>query len=346
MPSEESVMFLESMKSMVRGRGMRVVYAEGKEERAIQAAALLRDEDLAKPILIGKTEEVEKLAKKLGIECKGIDIHDHTADKDLEKYIDAYHQIRKHKNITRKQAEEKVKRPHYFGALMVRLEHADGMVSGLNSETKPFLPAFEIIGLKEGFKRASSLFVLEWPERLLFFADCSVNIDPDAKILSEIAHATAATVAAFGYEPRVAFLSFSTRDSAKGESVDKVKEALRLTKEDCPHMIVDGEIQFDAALIPAVARKKAPGSVFEEKGANVFIFPDLNSGNIAYKISERLGRAIATGPILQGLKSPINDVSRGCSFEDLANAGVLTAALAIIQNEKGDECQVSEKDDH
>lgn len=339
-------MFLESMKSKVRGKGMRVVYAEGVEERAIRAAALLRDQDLAKPILIGKTDEVEKTAKELGIECGGIDIHDHTKDKELSQYIDAYHQIRKHKNITREQAEEKVKRQHYFGALMVRLGKADGMVSGLNSETKPFLPAFEIIGLKEGFKRASSLFVLEWPERLLFFADCSVNIDPDAKILSEIAHATAATVAAFGYEARVAFLSFSTRDSAKGESVDKVKEALRLVREECPQMIVDGEIQFDAALIPEVARKKAPGSVFEEKGANVFIFPDLNSGNIAYKISERLGRATATGPILQGLKSPINDVSRGCSFEDLANAGVLTAALAIIQNETGDECQVSDRDDH
>src|SRR5205823_3515150 len=126
---------------------------------------------------------------------------------------------------------------------------ADGMVSGLNSETKPFIPAFEIIGLKEGFRRASSLFVLEWPERLLFFADCSVNIDPDAKTLSDIAHATAQTVDSFGYEPRVAFLSFSTRDSAKGASVDKVKEALRLTKEACPDMIVDGEIQFDAALL-------------------------------------------------------------------------------------------------
>lgn len=341
-------MFLDSMKKKVRGQGMRVVYAEGNEERAIQAAAQLRDDDLAKPILIGKTEEIEKLAKKLKIETKGLDIHDHAEDKDIDKFVDTYYDLRikKGKKITREQAEEKVKQPHYFGALMVHLDKADGMVSGLNSETKPFLPAFEIIGLKKGFQRASSLFVLEWPERLLFFADCSVNIDPDAKTLAEIAHATAQTVASFEFEPRVAFLSFSTRDSAKGESVDKVKEALQLAKEQCPHMIVDGEIQFDAALLPAVAKKKAPGSVFEDKGANVFIFPDLNSGNIAYKISERLGRATATGPILQGLNKPINDVSRGCSAEDLANAGVLTAALALIKEEKGHECQVSDKDDH
>lgn len=341
-------MFLDSMKAEVRGKGMRVVFAEGNEERAIKAAELLRHEDLAKPILIGKTDEIEKIAKKLGIETKGIDIHDHAEDKDLEKYVDTYYDLRikKKKEITREQAKEKVKQPHYFGALMVHLDKADGMVSGLNSETKPFLPAFEIIGLKEGFKRASSLFVLEWPERLLFFADCSVNIDPDAQTLSEIAHATAQTVASFKFEPRVAFLSFSTRDSARGETVDKVKEALRLTKEACPQMIVDGEIQFDAALLPEIAHRKAPGSVFEDKGANVFIFPDLNSGNIAYKISERLGRATATGPILQGLRKPINDVSRGCSFEDLANAGILTAALALIKEEIGHECQVSDEDNH
>ncbi len=335
-------MFLDSMKDKVRGKNKRVVYAEGKEERAIRAAALLRDEDLAKPVLIGTTDEIEKHAKKLGIDTKGIDIHDKDEDKNFDKYVDTYCELRKHKKITRKQAEEKVRQPHYFGALMVHLGAADGMVSGLNSETKPFIPAFEIIGLKEGFKRASSLFVLEWPERLLFFADCSVNIDPDAKTLCEIAHATAQTVDSFGFEPRVAFLSFSTRDSAKGDSVDKVKEAMRLTREECPELIVDGEIQFDAALLPQVAKKKAPGSPFEEKGANVFIFPDLNSGNIAYKISERLGRATATGPILQGLNHPINDVSRGCSFEDFANSGVLTAALAIMQTKSGDDCPISD----
>jgi phosphate acetyltransferase len=220
--------------------------------------------------------------------------------------------------------------PHYYGAMMLRQGAVDGMVSGLNSETKPFLPAFEIIKLKPGFKRASSIFVLEWPERLLFFADCSVNMDPDAQALSEIAHATIQTVRALGYEPRVAFLSFSTRDSARGPLVDKIKEATLLAKLECPGEVIDGEIQLDAALLPEVAAKKAPDSPFTECGANVFIFPDLNCGNIAYKMCERLGRATATGPILQGLNKPINDVSRGCSYEDLANVGVLTAALAHL----------------
>jgi phosphate acetyltransferase len=317
------------MKDRVRGKNLRIAYAEGTEERAIRAAALLRDEQLARPLLIGSIRALEEKIDSLGITSKGIELHDHLVDDQLrDQYIDQYFELRKHKGITRDQAEQKMILPHYHGAMMVREGVVDGMVSGLNSETKPFLPAFEIVKLKPGFKRASSVFVLEWPERLLFFADCSVNIDPDAQALSEIAHATIQTVRWWGYEPRVAFLSFSTRDSARGPLVDKMKEATRLTKLECPAEVIDGEIQLDAALIPDVARKKAPDSPFTECGANVFIFPDLNCGNIAYKISERLGRATATGPILQGLNKPINDVSRGCSFEDLANVGVLTAALA------------------
>lgn len=324
-------MFLDSMCNMVRGKGMRVVYPEGREERAIRAAALLRDEDWAKPILLGDIDEISREAKAFGVDLTDIELHDPLKHADLAKYADTYFELRKHKGITAEFAEQRVKLPHYFGALMVRLGAADGMVSGLNSETKPFIPAFEIIKLREGFKRASSLFVLEWPERLLFFADCSVNIDPDPQTLCDIAEATAQTVKLFGYEPRVAFLSFSTRDSARAPAVDKVKEATRLCRMECPGLVVDGEVQFDAALLPEVARKKSPDSPFVDKGANIFIFPDLNCGNIAYKITERLAKATATGPILQGLNHPINDVSRGCSFNDLANVGVLTAALALMQ---------------
>jgi phosphate acetyltransferase len=320
-------MFLESMKSRVRGKNNRVLYAEGAEDRTLQAAVILRDEKLAKPIVMGNPEELLAHAKSLNISLDGIDIHDPEKDKNREKYVADYFALRKHKGITEAQAAEKMKLPHYFGAMMVHNGAADGMVSGLNSDTKPFIPAFEIVGLKEGYKRASSVFVLEWPERLLFFADCSVNINPDAQGLAEIAYATVQTVKWLGVEPRVAFLSFSTKGSAKGELVDKMKEATRLAKAEMPDTIIDGEIQFDAAMIPNVASRKAPDSPFVEKGANVFIFPDLNSGNVAYKISERLGKARATGPILQGLKKPINDVSRGCSVEDLANVGVLTAAL-------------------
>jgi phosphate acetyltransferase len=325
-------MFLESMRQRVRGTGKRIIYAEGREERALKAASLLRENQLAKPILLGKRGQLEAMAKAVAVDLSDITVVDPETDAHRKEYANSYYELRKHKGITPEAAATRVLLPHYFGALMVRHGLADGMVSGLNKETKPFIPAFEIIKLKEGFRRASSLFVLEWPERLLFFADCSVNINPDARTLADIAHATVQTVRLFGHEPRVAFLSFSTRDSAKGELVDKVKEATRLAREDCPDVILDGEMQFDAALLPAVAKRKAPDSPFVELGANVFIFPDLNSGNIAYKITERLGRAIATGPILQGLNHPINDVSRGCSFEDLANVGVLTAALALIQS--------------
>lgn len=323
-------MFLESMKSKVKGKKRRVLYAEGAEERALKAAIILRDEDLARPVVMGNVDELASKAKEFGCDIDGIDIHDPARDENFNGYVDEYFSLRKHKGITKDQAAETMRQPHFFGAMMVHMNAADGMVSGLNSATKPFIPAFQIVRLKEGFKRASSVFVLEWPEKLLFFADCSVNIAPDAQGLAEIAYATIQTVKWLEVEPRVAFLSFSTRDSAKGEEVDKIKEATRIAKAECPDTIIDGEIQFDAAMLSDVAKKKAPDSPFVQQGANVFIFPDLNSGNIAYKITERVGRARATGPILQGLNKPINDVSRGCSAEDLANVGVLTAALANI----------------
>ncbi|MBI2811191.1 MAG: phosphate acetyltransferase [Candidatus Melainabacteria bacterium] len=326
-------MFLDSMKKRVLGAGERIVYPEGAEERAIRAADLLQRENFATPILLGKESTITAKAQSLDIEISHIKILDPEASDDLDEFANTYCELRKHKGMTLTNALTKIKLPHYFGAMMVRMGKADGMVSGLNSETKPFIPAFEIIQLKKGFRKASSLFVLEWPERLLFFADCSFNIDPDAETLADIAHATAQTVKSFGYDPRIAFLSFSTRDSAKNPLVDKVKEATRLTKELCPGTVIDGEVQFDAALLPDVAKKKAPDSPFVELGANVFIFPNLDCGNIAYKITERLGRATATGPILQGLNHPINDVSRGCSFEDFANVGILTAALAHMQKQ-------------
>jgi len=324
-------MFLESMRKIVEGKRTRIVYADGSEERAIRAAAFLVENNLAKPILLGRKTEIKHLAQSLNINISRINLCDPESHPNLEKYANDYYLLRKHKGITQAQALAKTKLPPYFGALMVADGAADGMVSGLSSETKPFLPAFEIIKLKPQFKRASSVFVLEWPERLLFFADCAVNIDPDAKALAEIAHATAQTVRLFGYEPRVAFLSFSTHGSGKGALVDKVREASQLAKQECPDVIIDGEVQFDTALIPNVAKRKAPDSPFAEQGANVFIFPDLNCGNIAYKISERLAKATATGPILQGLNFPVNDVSRSCSYEDLANVAVLSAAQACLE---------------
>jgi phosphate acetyltransferase len=325
---EQVLVFMESIRHRVRGKGRRVVFPEGLESRVLRAAVLLHDQNLARPILIGQEKDLHNRGNELGLDLEGIEIRDPATDVALTEYASIYYELRKHKGISKEAAEEKARLPHYFGVLMVRAGAAEGMVSGLNSETKPFLPAFEVIKLRDGYSRASSVFVMDWPNRVLFYADCSVNIAPDAKTLSEIGRATAETVRALGYEPRVAFLSLSTRGSAHHESVDRVKEATALLKAASPDLVVDGEVQFDAAFIPAIARKKCPDSPFVESGANVFIFPDLNSGNIAYKVTERLGGAAAIGPILQGLRQPVNDVSRGCSVQDLADVGVLTTALA------------------
>jgi phosphate acetyltransferase len=321
-------MFMEAVRQRVRGTGARIVYPEGREERAILAAALLRDQGLVDPILLGVRAEIVQLADGLGIDLAGITLRDPAADDELDAFAAAYYERRRAKGVTPEVARARATLPHYFGAHMVRVGAATGMVSGLDSATKPFLPAFEIVGLRDGVKRASSVFVMDWPDRVLFFADCSVNIAPDAETLAEIGRSTAATVRAFGHDPRVAFLSFSTRDSAKDASIDRVKEAVARVREAEPGLMVDGEIQFDAAFLPAVARKKAPDSPFTDRPANVFVFPDLNSGNIAYKIAERLGGATAIGPILQGLRKPVNDVSRGCSVQDFADVAVITAALA------------------
>jgi phosphate acetyltransferase len=258
----------------------------------------------------------------------GIDVVTPSTHPHQSALAQIYFEKRKHKGITPEQAQAKSLLPHYFGALLVQAGHASGMVSGLNSETKPFLPAFEIIGLSEGMTRASSVFIMDWPDQTLFYADCSVNIAPDPATLAAIAMATAGSASKFGFEPRVAFLSFSTRDSAKHELVDRMKEAAAIARSNAPDLILDGEIQFDAAFVPEVAARKAPGSPFATAAANVFIFPDLNAGNIAYKITERLGGARAIGPLLQGLRRPINDVSRGCSVDDLVDVATMTAALA------------------
>jgi phosphate acetyltransferase len=320
--------FMDEVRSRIKGRGARVVYPEGLEERALRAAAILRDQDLVKPVLLGALPALKARAAELGVRLDGIELRDPASDEARARYIGSYVELRRHKGMTPEIAGERVSLPHYFAALMVHAGDAVGFVSGLNSETKPFIPAFEIVKLKQGFQRASSVFIMTWPDRVLFYSDCSVNIAPDAPTLAEIGRASAATARAFGFEPKVAFLSFSTRDSAKHESIDRVKEAVALVRAAEPGLLVDGELQFDAAFVPGVAKKKCPDSALGG-AANVFVFPDLNAGNIAYKITERLGGAAAIGPIMQGLNKPVNDVSRGCSVQDFADVAVITAAQAL-----------------
>jgi phosphate acetyltransferase len=319
--------FMETVYEKVKGQGARVVYPEGLEERAIRAAAWLCERDLVVPVLLGPKAGVEAKAAALGVPLEGIEIRDPATDAKREELEAEYVELRKHKGMTPDRASELVAQPHFFGALAVRAGDAVGMVSGLNSETKPFIPAFQIIKMAEGYKRASSVFIMDWPDKTYFYSDCSVNISPDVETLAEIARATARSARAFGHEPRVAFLSFSTRDSAQDASIDRVKEAVALVRQADPDLLVDGEMQFDAAIVPKVAEKKCPGSPLEGR-ANVFIFPDLNAGNIAYKITERLGGAAAFGPILQGLRMPVNDVSRGCSVQDFADIAAITALQA------------------
>jgi phosphate acetyltransferase len=320
--------FMETVYERVKGRGMKVIYPEGLEERAIRAAAWLRDQELVNPVLVGSKADVEEKARSLGVSLDGVGIREPATDPRREEFESQYVALRQHKGMTPEKARERVGQPHYFAALAVRAGEAAGMVSGLNSETKPFIPAFEIIKVAEGYRRVSSVFVMAWPDRTYFYADCSVNISPDAEALAEIGRATARSARQFGHTPRVAFLSFSTRDSAKDESIDRVKEAVTLVREAEPDLLVDGEMQFDAATVPEVAKKKCPDSPLEGK-ANVFIFPDLNAGNIAYKITERLGGASAVGPILQGLRQPVNDVSRACSVQDFADVATITALQSM-----------------
>lgn len=316
--------FMDDVYARVKGKGARVIYPEGLEERAIRAAAWLRERDLVVPVLIGPVAAVAEKAKGLGVSLEGVIVRDPATDPKRAEFEAEYLGLRKHKGVTPEIAREKAGLPHYFAALAVRAGEAAGFVSGLNSETKPFLPAFEIVKMRTGFKRASSVFVMAFEDRVYFYADCSMNIAPDAETLAEIGRATAQSARAFGHEPRVAFLSFSTRDSAKDDSIDKVKAAVALVREAEPSLLVDGEMQFDAAILPEVARKKCPDSPLAGR-ANVFVFPDLNSGNIAYKITERLGGARAIGPIFQGLNRPVNDVSRSCSVQDFADVAAITA---------------------
>ena len=311
-----------------------IVLPEGNDERMIKAIPTIVDQDIANIILLGEKDEVEALAQKNDVDLTSIEVINPANSAKLDEYSNLYYQKRKHKGITLEQAEKKAKDPLYFAALMVENGDADGKVAGASNVTGNVLrAAIKVIGTAEGISVVSGAFVMILPENnygengMLVFADCAVNPNPNAEKLSEIAISSAQTAQNLaGIDPKVAMLSFSTNGSAKHELVDKVSKATELAKKNS-QFLVEGEMQADAAIVPKVSASKFPGSKLAGK-ANVLVFPDLQSGNISYKLIQRLAGAEAIGPILQGIAKPVNDLSRGCSVEDIVNVTAITAVQA------------------
>ena len=325
--------FLDKAKAKARRQVRTIVFPEGDEKRTVAAAAILRREGLADPVLIGSGEAVARAANEAGVSTDGITVIDPETSPETSRYAQELFELRKAKGMTPQEADTLSRDPMYFGVMMVRLGDADGLVSGAVHTTGQMLrPALQIIGPKPGVSVVSSCFMMILPDEsigengLLLYSDGVVNPCPSAEQLAEIALTSADTARAVCgiEEPRVALLSFSTKNSASHELVSKVQEAAAIAKEKAPELKLDGELQFDAAIVPEVGAVKAPGSPVAGR-ANVLIFPDLQSGNIGYKITQRLGHAQAFA-ILQGLAKPCNDLSRGCSVEDIVNTAVMTAA--------------------
>ena len=326
--------FSADLLSRARALKRVVVLPESDDERVLKAASKVLEIDGAKIILLGKKDEI--LARGGSLDLSGAQFIDISTSEYFDDFASTLFELRKAKGMSESEAKELILRPEYFGTMLVYKGIAHAMVSGAKTTTADTIrPALQFVKMKDGISTVSGAFVMvlggenqkdesKKDERVWFFADCAITPRPSAEQLAGIALSTANTAKSFGYEPKVAFLSYSTGDSAKGEMIDFVKEALEIAQKAAPDIAMDGPMQFDAAVDSKVAKSKMPNSKVAGQ-ANVFIFPDLNCGNITYKAVQRSANALAIGPILQGLKKPVNDLSRGCSVDDIVNTVLISA---------------------
>jgi len=326
---------LESLKEKARQNPRRIVLAEGTEPRTVKAATIIMQEKLAQVILVGNRAQIDAVAKEQGVDATAVPSVDPETAANFDDYANAYYEARKAKGMTPEDARKIMKDTVFYGTMMVHKGEADGLVSGaLHTTGDTIRPALQFIKTKPGISIVSSSFIMIVPNceygdnGMFIFADCAVMPNPTDAELAQIAIASAETGRVLcGMDPKVALLSFSTYGSAQHELVDKVKQAVAIVKEKAPNLKVDGEFQADAAIIPRIGKSKAPGSAIAGQ-ANVLIFPDLQSGNIAYKLVERLAKAQAIGPVLQGINKPVNDLSRGCSVDDIVHLVAITSLQA------------------
>lgn len=327
------LMFEYDLIDRARTQRRHVVLPEGNEERILRAAEILLRRDVAELTLLGRPDDVSRRTRELGIDITGAHVIDPFTSEWRDEFADEYARLRAHRGVTVDLAHDIVPQPNYFGTMMVRAGYADGMVSGATHTTAATIrPAFEVIRNLPDVSIASSVFFMLLADRVLVYGDCAVNPDPDAAQLADIAISSADTAVRFGIEPRVAMLSYSTGSSGAGADVEKVAEATRRVRERRPDLLIEGPIQYDAAIDPTVAATKLPGSTVAGR-ATVFVFPDLNTGNNTYKAVQRSARAVAVGPVMQGLRRPVNDLSRGATVPDIVN----TVAITAIQAEEAGE---------
>ncbi|MGO2266021.1 phosphate acetyltransferase [Vagococcus salmoninarum] len=321
----------EGLKEQIKGKDIKLVFPEGTDVRVLGAATRLGAEGLISPIVIGNQAEVEEIATSRGFTTTGFTIIDPETYANFDNMVASFVERRKGK-VTEDQARTILKDPNYFGTMLTYMDEAAGMVSGaIHSTGDTVRPALQIIKTKPGVSRTSGAFLMVRgrDEEKYLFSDCAINVNPNAQELAEIAVESAKTAEMFGIDPKVAMLSFSTKGSAKSEEVTKVAEATKIAQELAPQYEIDGELQFDAAYVASVGQQKAPDSKVAGN-ATVFIFPEIQSGNIGYKIAQRFGNFEAIGPILQGLNKPVSDLSRGCNEEDVYKLSIITAGQTLL----------------